>query len=186
MQKAQRPVIALGTFDGLHPGHRAVLQACMELARQKGQPSMVYTFLENPRSLFGDAPLELMPAPEKIRRMRALGIERVEAVHFTKALAALEPEAFIDMLCASYDPCALVCGEDYSFGAGGRGDSRLLRNLAAQRGLEIRIVPLVTLPDGDGQTEKISSTRIRRALAQGDRAEAARLIGSGETKTTGF
>ena len=182
MHKAQRPVIALGTFDGLHPGHRAVLRACMELARQKGEPSMVYTFLENPRSLFGQAPLELMRAPEKIRRMQALGIERVEAVHFTKALSALSPEAFIDMLCTSYDPCALVCGADYSFGAGGRGDSRLLAELGAQRGLEVRVVPLVTLPGEDGQIEKISSTRIRRALEQGNRAEAARLMCGGEAQ----
>ena len=183
MQKAQRPVIALGTFDGLHPGHRAVLRACMELARQKGEPSMVYTFLENPRSLFGQAPLELMRAPEKIRRMQALGIERVEAVHFTKALSALSPEAFIDMLCITVNGKQYAsAGADYSFGAGGRGDSKVLAELGAQRGLEVRVVPLVTLPGEDGQIEKISSTRIRRALEQGDRAEAARLMCGGEAQ----
>lgn len=170
-----RPVIALGTFDGLHPGHRKVLSVCAELACAFHAPAAVYTFLENPKSLFGAAPETLMTNEEKEREMRSLGIDTVLAVHFTPSLASLSPEEFLSMLLNEYRPRALVAGEDYTFGKHAAGGSGLLKELCAQNGIKCVIVPLVR----DARTgEAYSSTRIREALAKGD-YELARTLKNG-------
>ena len=175
--KIETPVIALGTFDGLHPGHRAVLKECLALAREKQVPSMVYTFIENPRSLFGQKPRALMSPEEKTRAMLDIGITRVEAVHFTRELSELEPAQFVDMLAKAYSPSAFVCGADYSFGRRATGTGETLKRLAEERGIETRIVPLVHIRgSGDAQAEKISSTLIRKALDDGDIQTAERLL----------
>ena len=70
-----RPVIALGTFDGLHPGHRKVILTCVELAKELASPAAVYTFLENPRSLFGASPKAILTNEEKEKELLALGID---------------------------------------------------------------------------------------------------------------
>ncbi len=175
--QTDKTVIALGTFDGLHPGHRAVISACITLARETRARSMVYTFIENPKSLFGPAPLELMTPEDRIRAIRAMGVDTVEAVHFTRELADLSPEAFIDMLAEGYDPSAFVAGEDYSFGRGGSGTSETLVRLASEKGIYTKIVSTVNIKTKAGcSSEKVSSTLIREALARGDTETARRLI----------
>ena len=174
MDKAAARVIALGTFDGLHSGHQAVIRTCIELAREKGLESAVYTFIENPKSLFGTAPLPLMTPEEKRQGLYSLGVQQVFEVHFTRELAALTPEEFMQMLIREYAPAALVAGEDYTFGAHAGGTTQTLRELCAANDIQAVIVPLVTL---DG--EKISSTRIRNAIKSGD-LKAAEQIARGE------
>ena len=164
-------VIALGTFDGLHPGHRAVIRACVEYAIQTGTDSAVYTFYENPRYLFAQPPLELMRPQEKIEKIGALGVDRVICVHFTPELAALSPEQFVDMLKTSYHPSAVVTGEDYTFGSGAAGDVALLREICGRRNIAVITVSLVMMGK-----EKISSTRIRAAIEQGDVATVNSLM----------
>ena len=177
MEDKRARVIALGTFDGMHPGHRAVISACVSLARERRAEAMVYTFIENPKSLFGPKPLELMTPEEKTDAILKMGADRVEAVHFTRELAVMTPEAFVDMLCRAYRPCAFVCGEDYSFGAGGRGTSRMLRTLAEKLGVQTLIVPTVKIQTKVGNCEeKVSSTLIREALLRGDEETASRLL----------
>jgi len=172
----KRYVIALGTFDGVHQGHRAVISACISLAREKSACSMVYTFLENPRSLFGKSPLTLMSAEEKQQKLTELGIERVEAVHFTRELADMPPKEFVALLVKSYNPVGFVCGEDYTFGCKAAGTSQMLKSIAAEYGIQTVIVPTVMVTDG---SEKISSTLIRKAIQTGDAARAQKLL-SGE------
>ena len=168
-----RPVIALGTFDGLHPGHRKVILTCVELAHKLASPAAVYTFLENPRSLFGASPKALMTNEEKEKELLALGIDAVYAVHFTGDLASLSPEDFISLLIDTYHPCALVAGEDYSFGKYAAGGSELLGELCREKGIRSVIVPLVR---DSGTGEPYSSTRIRDAIARGDRELAEKLL----------
>ncbi len=177
MEFKKRPVLALGTFDGLHPGHRAVIAACAQKAAEAGLCPAVYTFRENPKALFGQKPLEIMPWEEKIARLLMLGMQTVICERFTRELSLLSPEEFVDCLCRKYSPAAFVCGEDYTFGAGGRGTSETLRFLAAQRGIETLIVPTVTVNTKDGFSgEKVSSTLIRDALEKGDGEKAAKLL----------
>lgn len=163
-QPDNRPcAVALGMFDGLHAGHRAVIERAVALARERGWQSVAYTFVNHPRGVFGEAPRMLLTPEEKRAGILAMGIERVDMVAFDRALADLSPEAFIEALTKRYHLGALVCGEDYTFGKGGSGNAQTLRELAARFSYEAVEVPFVTL---DG--EKISSTRIRRALAAGD------------------
>lgn len=173
MEKERKYVIALGTFDGLHPGHRAVLNACMALAEELGAESMVYTFIENPRSLFGKAPLALMTPREKQEKLLSMGIGRVEAAHFTVELASLSPVEFLEKLTQAYHPAGFVCGEDYTFGKNAAGTSALLARYGGEHGIKTLIVPTVTVRGSD---EKISSSLIREALEKGDTDKAKRLL----------
>ena len=167
----EKCVLALGTFDGLHPGHRAVLKECIRLAGELSVKSAVYTFIENPKSLFGTSPMPLMSCEEKCAGMRELGIDEIHAVHFTPELARLSPEEFVAQLSDSYNPAGLVAGADYTFGAHKSGTAAVLEELGRARGIAVSIIPLVT-----SDNTKISSTRIRAALEAGDTAAAAMLM----------
>ena len=169
MTRSSDTVIALGMFDGLHAGHLAVINAAIDLAKAKGAQSMVYTFIENPRSVLGAAPEPLMSFEEKLAALRQTGVDRVEAVHFTREVAVTPPETFVETLIRDYSPAAFVCGEDYTFGAGGSGTALALKRLAKQKGIDTVIVPLVTVRlSPEGKPVKLSSTLLRE-LKQSDR-----------------
>jgi riboflavin kinase/FMN adenylyltransferase len=168
MEFKKRPVLALGTFDGLHPGHRAVIAACAQKAAEAGLCPAVYTFRENPKALFGQKPLEIMPWEDKVARLLMLGMQTVICERFTRELSLLSPEEFVDCLCRKYSPAAFVCGEDYTFGAKGSGSALTLKQLAGQRGIDTVIMPLVTVTlSPDAAPVKISSTLLRE-LKQSD------------------
>ena len=162
MTRSSDTVIALGMFDGLHAGHMAVINAAIELAKAKGASSMVYTFIENPRSVLGAAPVPLMSFEEKLSALRQTGVDEVKAVHFTKALADTPADSFVEALIRDYSPAAFVCGEDYTFGAKGRGTAEVLKQLAERHGIRTVIVPLVTVRlSPDSEPVKLSSTLLR-------------------------
>jgi riboflavin kinase/FMN adenylyltransferase len=119
------------------------------------------------------SPPPLTPLGERRERLAALGVELFDVLPFTRELAALEPEAFVDLhLVQPHAPSALVVGEGFALGRGRAGTVERLRAIGASRGFEVEAVPLVQL---DGAP--VSSTRIRAALAEGRVAEAARLLG---------
>lgn len=158
-------VIALGTFDGMHLGHRAVIARAVEKAREMDAQAMVYTFSTIPRARFQEAPRMLMTAEERKTEILKMGVDNVVMVDFTKELAEMSPEAFVQMLFETYHPCAIVAGEDYSFGHRARGNMEMLRMLAEEMGFEVITVETirVKLPDGSFG-DKISSTDIRKAI----------------------
>lgn len=166
-------VLALGMFDGLHIGHQAVLLKTVCVAREQNAHSAVYTFANHPRGVFAQAPKLLMTPEERANGMKALGIEHVDMVVFDRAMAELSPEAFVASLCARYNLRAVVAGSDYTFGHFGAGNMNTLRALGAASGFAVYEVPFVSL---DG--EKVSSTRVREALAKGDVSLAMALLGN--------
>ncbi len=170
--------IALGTFDGMHPGHLAVIDRTVAEARVRSLPARVFTFYENPRSVFSTAPLSLMTAEEKAAAMRARGVDDVILVHFTPEFAAISPEDFLRMLVNEYGARVLVAGEDYTFGSRAAGNVHLLRRLSAPLGYEAIIVPLVTVQE-DGRRRKISSSAIREAM-QAKREDLVRMYMTGD------
>lgn len=176
--KASPGAIALGTFDGMHPGHLAVIDRTVAEAHARGLAARVFTFYENPRSVFSTAPLPLMTAEEKAAAMRARGIDEVILVHFTPEFAAMSPENFLRMLVDEYGARVLVAGEDYTFGSRAAGNTHLLREMGARMGYEAIIVPLVTVQE-DGRRVKISSSAIREAL-QAKRADLVRMYMTGD------
>ena len=166
--------VALGSFDGLHPGHRSVIAAVTERAAQRHLVPTVVSFWPHPREvLFAEARLRLDLPSEKLALLEPLGIEQLVLVPFTRELAALSPEAFVQQVLHEQLQAGLVVvGANFRFGAGRSGTTTTLQQLGAERGIEVQIQPL--LAEGE---EQFSSSRIRRALAAGDLQEATRLLG---------
>lgn len=168
---ARRPTaIALGSFDGLHQGHRRVIGAVT--APGIGVPTVV-SFWPHPREvLHGESRLRLDLPEEKLGLLGPLGIEQLVLVPFDRALARLEPQAFVEqVLVGQLDARRVAVGENFRFGTGRQGDADDLRRLGAAQGVEVTVVPM--LWDG---AERVSSSRIRRALAAGELTEARRLL----------
>lgn len=167
-------VLVLGTFDGVHRGHQALLMAGHELAQRHGLPLNVCTFEPHPLRVLRPeaAPPLLTTLPERARLMASFGVDNLCVSTFTRAMAARSPEDFLRDLGARYQPAAVVCGFNHTFGAHGRGNGDTLRAWGDQNGCEVVVVPDVVLEGGT-----VSSTRIRGLLQQGEAEQAARLMG---------
>lgn len=159
LEPAERAV-AIGTFDGVHRGHRAVIEA----ARDSGRRSTVVTFEPHPRLVLGYDVQLLSTFERRLELIEALGPDEVLAVEFTLELSLLPPEEFVARVLEPIGTRVVFAGEDFRFGAGRRGDVELLRRL----GLEVRAVPLVA---------GVSSSRIRELAREGDVRAAAELLG---------
>jgi riboflavin kinase / FMN adenylyltransferase len=168
--------IAVGVFDGLHLGHRQILEAALARARRRDARCVVVSFDPHPdvvlaRSFQAAAPLT--PHAERRRMLTALGVEIYEVVPFTRELAALEPEDFLERyLIEPFGMCDLVVGANFALGRGRAGDVARLAEIGAARGFEVEAVPLLQL---DGAP--VSSTRIRDLLSAGRVSEAAHQLG---------
>ena len=168
---ALRPsAIALGSFDGLHPGHRRVIAAVTTPG--PGVPTVV-SFWPHPREvLHGDTRLRLDLPSEKLELLEPLGIEQLVLVPFDRALAALTPEVFVErVLVDQLQARRIAVGSNFRFGARRQGDAADLARIGADCGIAVAVVPM--LRDG---AEQVSSSRIRRALAAGEIDEARRLL----------
>ena len=152
--------VALGTFDGVHLGHRKVIEA----AREAGPSPTVVTFEPHPRTALGNR-VELLTTPErKLELLAELGVEATLVVEFTLELARLEPEEFAAKVLRPIGAGIVVAGEDFRFGRGRTGDLDLL----ARMGFDVRAVPVL---------EDVSSSRIRDLVRGGAVEAAAKLLG---------
>jgi len=172
----RRPrALAIGTFDGVHVGHREVIGQAVALASERGLLGSVVTFDRHPLAVVdpSHAPRLLTPLTEKIRLIEELGPEELVLLPFDEGLAALTPAAFCDeVLAEALQARLVVVGENFNFGAGGAGDAAQLRACGAAHGFETVVVSLVT---EHGKT--ISSTRIRRLLNHGELEEVREILG---------
>ena len=168
-------VAALGTFDGVHRGHRALLRTAKAYAAEHGIPLRTCTFDRHPLEVIRPdaAPPLLTTIPEKAVQMNALDVDEMELIPFNRGEAETEPEAFLASLRRSMELKAVVAGWNYTFGRGGRGNAELLRKDGERYGYNVIIVPPETLPDGTA----ISSSLVRRMLEEGRAEEAERLLG---------
>lgn len=171
-QHAQRPTaIALGSFDGLHQGHRRVI-AAITAEPEEAVPTVV-SFWPHPREvLHGETRLRLDLPAEKLELLEPLGVRQLVLVPFDAQLAALSPEAFVEqVLAGSLQARRVAVGDNFRFGAGRRGDVGDLARLGARHGIAVTVLPMLHV---DG--ERVSSSRIRRALAAGAIEEARQLL----------
>lgn len=160
--------IVLGTFDGLHKGHLAVLNAAL---RFDGLIPVAVTFDEPPkRSITGNVPM-LMPAEEKNARLRQMGFKEIFVLKYGE-LHDMSPEAFLDMLFERYDVKVMVCGFNHRFGKDGKGDAALLSSYCHEHNAEAVVVPATEM---SGQT--VSSTLIRELIRDGNVSFANMLLG---------
>ena len=155
-----RRAVAIGTFDGVHRGHRHVLEA----ARVAGLRQAVVTFDPHPRTVFGDGVELLSTLERRLELLDEAGVEDALVLRFDEELAALEPEEFTERMLRSIGAEVVAAGAGFRFGRGRAGDLGLLERL----GFDVRRVPLV---------EGVSSSHVRALLAAGDVEQAALLLG---------
>lgn len=173
----QRIVAAFGVFDGVHLGHRRILDRVLDLARQTNAVPTVITFDTHPRSVVSSVtpPLLLTAIPQRLRLLADVGIQAVVLLPFGPAMASMSPRSFLlTYVFASSGPEVLgVCiGSGWRFGKGGIGGGDTLSDVASPFGCRVESVAEVSL---DGRT--ISSTRIREAVQAGQLDQAAVLLG---------
>ena len=167
-------VVATGFFDGVHPGHRLVIDTLLSEARSRGEQSVIVTFWPHPRAVLqsgADTLRYLTSRADRFSMLRSLGVDEVETVPFTKGFAAMSARDYVAMLCRDYDCSALVLGYDTRFGREQSGPAEIAA-VAREFGVSVISAPAVEI---DGAA--VSSSRIRSALEAGDTVAAARLLG---------
>jgi riboflavin kinase/FMN adenylyltransferase len=167
--------IAIGNFDGVHVGHRALITRARELAAVHHARTVVLTFDPHPSALLAPAhaPLMLTSIERRIELLAEAGVDAVVVEPFTRELAGVAAEAFVDdVVISALRAKAIVVGYDFSYGQGRTGTTEALRAHGIHAGIDVAIVPPVMV---DG--EIAASTKIRGHLRLGDLARAARMLG---------
>lgn len=170
---SERPVIALGNFDGVHVGHQKLLYETVRLSfRYKARPT-VWTFRKTPRAVLSGTPVpELCTLSERMEQFRRCGITCAVLEDF-EAIRAMTPEEFVDTVLVKQLSCAaVVCGFNYRFGKNGAGDVTRLREL-----LDAHNVPLTVIDPVEVDGTVVSSTHIRNLIAAGETEEAQKFLG---------
>lgn len=175
-QAARGAVVALGNFDGVHRGHKALLAAARARARDEKRPFAIIVFEPYPFEFFRPSaePQRLTSFASKARIVEGLGADYLIVLAFDAALAAMSAQDFVlDVLVRDLGVAHVVVGEDFRFGKGRSGDATVLAYMGEMEGFGVTVYPPLV---ADAQ-DKISSSRIRAALKEGRPDEAARLLG---------
>jgi riboflavin kinase/FMN adenylyltransferase len=174
-ERAAHPlVVAVGFFDGFHRGHRAIVRELLRV-REPGERTAVITFRDHPAAFLrpGQEPPLIMTLEERINSFARAGVDEAFVLRFDASLATQGPDAFLDeTLVARIGAHAMIVGENFRFGAKRAGDITFARAHLAERGL--RFVAVANEVD---EGERVSSTRVRAAIAAADLATADRLLG---------
>jgi len=168
-------VITIGNFDGVHLGHQQLIAMVKEKAAQSGVPSIVITFEPHPFEFFGRAHAtipRITRLREKFHFLGQCGVDYVLILPFNQKLASLSASDFVDHLQAALAPRHVIIGDDFHFGYKRQGDFHLLETMGKQLGFTVEAMETLLI---DG--ERVSSTRVRDALAKDDQALVTRLLG---------
>lgn len=160
--------VALGFFDGVHAGHKAVISKAVEHARKSGLKSVIWTFDESPKN----APV-ITDTEERKHLFEEMGVDILISFPFDNKVRTMECVEFIEVILKDRLKAQKVfCGFNYSFGAGGKGDPETLKTLCAEHGIETEILPPV-----EKDNIVVSSSRIRELIEKGDITKATDLLG---------
>jgi riboflavin kinase/FMN adenylyltransferase len=173
------PVVTVGNFDGLHVGHRAIIDTVVERARQLGGEAVVYTFEPHPRKVLQPhrAPRLITTIEQRVELLRRTGVDTVIVEPFTREFAKIPAEVFIrEILYEKIRPVEVYVGYDFHFGRDREGSMRLLTEMGPKLGFSVTIIPEVTVDAGD-----VNSTRIRQMLFEGRVEEAFAMLGRSYT-----
>lgn len=171
-----RRVVAIGAFDGVHLGHQAIIGQAIAIARARGLPAMVVTFSPNPiMVLRPDLHTTVLTTPSfKAALIERLGADELLSLPFTRSFARIRSDRFAEMLLsAPIGADVVVVGRDFRYGSGAEGTVESLSAFGRRRGLSVEVPDVVTSADG----KPISSTRVRRLVAQGDVDEVVPILG---------
>lgn len=166
-------VATIGNFDGVHLGHQTVLQQLATKAKALQLPTVVIIFEPQPQEFFAKAPARLTRLREKLMAMRHYGVDKVFCLHFNNKLSALSAQAFIqEILIDGLGIKHLVIGDDFRFGQKRQGNFTMLQQAGKQNGFTVESQNTFILGK-----ERVSSTRVRQALMQGELSTARELLG---------
>jgi len=170
---AERSVVALGMFDGVHIGHRVLLERAAALAKRHDTPLVVCTFQDHPLKVIAPekCPPQLTTFEERCQLMESLGVDVLCAMPFSKETMEMPPEDYVGHLVRRFHPKAVVCGYNHTFGCKGQGTPALLEVLGGALGFETSVVPNITL-----EGKEVSSSSIRRHIQRGSLAQARTLL----------
>ena len=170
--RIEKKIFALGFFDGVHLGHQALLESCVDMAKQYGYEPAAITFDRHPQSLFTAAPPALINTnADRERLLRRYGIEHIYTLAVNEASMNMDRWDFLEDLLVD-GAHGFVCGYDFRFGRKGMGDAQSVVNFCTNREMLVEVIPEQTL---DGI--RISSTRIRSLIEAGDMEEAEKFLG---------
>ncbi|MDT0156916.1 bifunctional riboflavin kinase/FAD synthetase [Microbacterium sp. ARD32] len=172
-----RTVVAIGKFDGVHVGHRAVIERMRADAAAVGARTVAVTFDRNPLEVLRPelCPENVVSIARKIELLGELDLDAALVLTFDRALASLEAEEFVrSILVDALHVVTVLVGRDFRFGRGGSGDPALLRELGPDYGFTVDVVEDV---HPAGAERRVSSTWVRELLAAGDVAQAAKVLG---------
>lgn len=173
LDRKENPKVAMtiGVFDGVHAGHAALIEKIV--SRRDCEP-WVITFRENPKKVLrpGEYPGDLLPLEEKLEKLKALGIQRSIIIDFSREFGKMGGADFISRVYGSCSLSFLALGQDFHFGRGADTGAEKVRLFLEPLGVCVEVIPPVKHGDG-----KVSSTRIRGFIRQGDFAEAAAMLG---------
>ncbi len=172
-----RSVVAIGKFDGVHVGHRAVIERMREDAGAIGARTVAVTFDRNPLEVLRPelCPENVVATERKIELLGELDLDATLVLTFDRALASLPAEDFVrDILVDALHAATILVGRDFRFGRGGAGDPALLQRMGPEHGFTVDVIDDVTPEGGE---RRVSSTWVRELLAAGDVAQAAGVLG---------
>jgi len=176
LRSLHRPtVVSIGNYDGVHLGHRRLIQALKERASELGAQTTVLTFEPHPHEFFSpkNAPPRLMRWRDKVEALREQGVDQVMTLRFNERLAQTSAEDFVEkLLVAGLGAQHVVIGDDFRFGRKRLGDLSLLTRLGSQLGFSVDTIDTCVV-----EGERVSSTRIREALRLSNFELASRLLG---------
>jgi riboflavin kinase / FMN adenylyltransferase len=173
-ERFRRPVVTVGVFDGLHRGHRHVLEHLKGFARRLAGESVVLTFGTHPLAVIAGAPpRQILSVPHRLKLLERLGLDAAVVLPFDERTRRMPFERFVaDVLVARLGIAGLLFGYNANFGVGGLGTATTVAPLAARHGFVLEEAPAIALGE-----RPISSSRIRDAIEQGALAEAAEMLG---------
>lgn len=172
-------VVALGNFDGMHLGHRAIMQRTVEIAAERNADPIAFTFHPHPIAVLAPerAPAMITSLAGRLEALREAGLAGVVVQRFTRRFAALEPEEFVrDVLLGALGASAVVVGYNVTFGRERRGTPEVLAALGREHGFGVAVVPPVAVGE-----HTVSSSAVRRLLDAGEVQQAAALLGRPHT-----
>lgn len=175
IEKNRHTVMALGNFDGIHMGHRELINRVLKISQKEHGTAAVFTFDPHPLKVLQPeiSPPLILAKEDKIRLLGELGIDLLVILPFSEDISRLTPEEFVQkVLVEKFNLRTVVVGYNYTFGRNGQGNAKMLAELAAGYGVQTEIVPPVSFGG-----EEVSSTLIRGLLMEGKVAKASKLLG---------
>ncbi len=175
VEKFPNPVLTIGNYDGIHIGHKRIIERVKKRAREINGTSMLMTFFPHPVSVVRPDKILCLITPLEVRKrlIAESGIDVLFVLPFTEQFRQLTPREFVeDTLVKTLDIKGLIVGYDFKFGQGGKGNTELLKQFSEEYGFFFEVVEAITL---DG--EKIGSNRIRKLIMEGDTKKAERFLG---------